>query len=81
MNHLSAALVDLGLRGQWQDVARHAHAIQGMAGNLGLTRLQALSQSLDEACRTGAEAEMHRLIGSFDTVIRDACAVLEKVLQ
>ena len=54
-----------------------AHALAGMAANLGLTALAELSGAIEEACRAGRAAEAASLCDRLDASFEDALARLE----
>jgi signal transduction histidine kinase/DNA-binding response OmpR family regulator len=54
-----------------------AHALAGMAANLGLTALAELTGSIEEACRAGRAAEATALCDRLDASFEDALARLE----
>ncbi|MBV8979011.1 MAG: response regulator [Alphaproteobacteria bacterium] len=52
-------------RGDFETVAREAHAIVSMAGNLGATKASAAARRLETACRRGDRAFIHPLISEL----------------
>jgi HPt (histidine-containing phosphotransfer) domain-containing protein len=54
-----------------------AHALAGMAGNLGLTALAELTGAIEEACHEGRGAEAVSLCDRLDASFEDALARLE----
>jgi signal transduction histidine kinase/HPt (histidine-containing phosphotransfer) domain-containing protein len=54
-----------------------AHALAGMAANLGLTALAELTGAIEEACRAGRAAEAASLCERLDASFEDALARLE----
>ncbi len=54
-----------------------AHALAGMAANLGLTALAELTGAIEDACRAGSATEAASLCGRLDATFEDALARLE----
>jgi len=54
-----------------------AHALAGMAANLGLTALADLTGAIEEACRAGHRAEAASLCEQLDASFEDVLARIE----
>ena len=54
-----------------------AHALTGMAANLGLTALADLTGAIEEACRAGHVGEVASLCGQLDASFEDVLARIE----
>jgi HPt (histidine-containing phosphotransfer) domain-containing protein len=54
-----------------------AHALTGMAANLGLTALADLTGAIEEACRAGQVGEVASLCGQLDASFEDVLARIE----
>lgn len=54
-----------------------AHALAGMAANLGLTALAELTAAIEEDCRAGRAKEAAALCGRLDASFADAMARIE----
>jgi HPt (histidine-containing phosphotransfer) domain-containing protein len=70
---LGAAVADADL----PQIQAAAHALAGMAANLGLTALAELTGSIEEACRAGRATEVAALCGRLDATFDDALARIE----
>jgi two-component system, sensor histidine kinase and response regulator len=58
-----------------------AHALAGMAANLGLTALAELTGAIEDACRAGNAAEATSLCDRLEATFDDALARLEALCQ
>jgi HPt (histidine-containing phosphotransfer) domain-containing protein len=54
-----------------------AHALTGMAANLGLTALADLTGAIEEACRAGHAGEAAALCQQLDATFEDVLARIE----
>lgn len=60
--------------GDFDAVAREAHTIAGVAGNLGAVALTELARELERTSRAGDEANAARLAGDLGNAARAAAA-------
>jgi signal transduction histidine kinase/DNA-binding NarL/FixJ family response regulator len=60
-----------------QQIQAAAHALAGMAANLGLTALAELTGAIEEACRAGRATEVAALCAGLDTRFDDALTRIE----
>ncbi len=67
-------------RGRLREMAGLAHAIKGMAANLGFTALEALTQAIERSCQQGDDAAVAGLVDRLDGVIAEALYGLERQL-
>jgi len=67
--HADRDLRDLIDAGQDQDARRLAHSIKGVAGNIGMTHLQAAAADLETAFRDKAQSEYDTLIKGFSRAL------------
>jgi len=70
---LGAASADADL----QQIQAAAHALAGMAANLGLTALAELTGAIEEACQAGRATEVAALCAALDARFDDALARIE----
>ncbi len=62
-------------------VARQAHAIVSMSGNLGATRTSKLARTLEHACRDDDVATTYRLISELQEACAASSAAIESWLE
>ncbi|GEM_PF-211158 len=70
-------MIELQMRGQLREMAGLAHAVKGMAANLGFIALQALTQAIERTCQDHDDAAAAMLIDRLDGVIAEALYGLE----
>jgi HPt (histidine-containing phosphotransfer) domain-containing protein len=62
-------------------VAREAHAVGRIAGNLGAARASAAAQLLEQACHSGDHASTYRLLSILSQACDDADTALNEWLS
>jgi CheY-like chemotaxis protein/HPt (histidine-containing phosphotransfer) domain-containing protein len=67
-----ARLAAASVRGDLEEARRAAHALKGIAANLGLLALARLSGAIEEACVEGLHEEAVRLCESVESVWQDS---------
>ncbi len=67
-------------RSQLREMSELAHAVKGMAANLGFIALQALTQAIERACQDGDDVTVAVLVDRLDSVIAEALYGLERHL-
>jgi PAS domain S-box-containing protein len=73
-------MMELRSRGQLREMAGLAHAVKGMAANLGFIALQALTHAIERACQDGDDAVAAVLIDRLDGMIAEALYGLDRHL-
>jgi signal transduction histidine kinase/CheY-like chemotaxis protein len=71
-----ARIAECRATGDFEGVSRQAHAIIGIAGNLGAMRASATARRLETACRNGDHELCQRLIGELNQSCESSCAAL-----
>ena len=70
-------MLELRALSDLREMEHLAHAVKGMAANLGLIALQALSHAIERACREGDDAAATALVDRLDGVAAEALYGLE----
>jgi TMAO reductase system sensor TorS len=65
--------------GDLEETRRAAHALKGIAANLGLRALAGLTAAIEEACAEGQDEDAARLCGQVEAVWQDGYAALRRV--
>ena len=70
-------LLELGARGDLAELARLAHAIKGMAANLGFTALESFCYALEDAVKKGDDAGVMGVLQRFEPLVAESLHALE----